>query len=67
LGVVHYRLGNWADAIIAFDKSMHLREGGDSYDWFFLAMIYWQKGDKDKALAWYEKAQDWMNENSPGD
>jgi hypothetical protein len=35
-------------------------EGGDSYDWFFLAMARWQLGDKDEARDWYRKAVDGM-------
>ena len=38
LGVAHYRAGDWKAALEALEKSMKLRNGGDSSDWFFLAM-----------------------------
>jgi len=56
LGVAHYRAGNWPDAIDALNQSRTLRRGGDSYDFFFLAMAYWQSGAKDQAQDWYKKA-----------
>jgi WD40 repeat protein len=40
LGVAHYRAGDEKSAIEALEKAMSLRKGGDSFDWFFLAMIY---------------------------
>lgn len=33
-------------------KSTQLRKGGDSSDFFFLAMALWQLNEKDKARAW---------------
>jgi tetratricopeptide (TPR) repeat protein len=56
LGVAHYRMGNWKDAIAALEKSMQLRKSGDSYDWFFLALAHWQLGDKEQAHKWYAQA-----------
>src|SRR5262249_40893931 len=49
LGVASYRAGDWKAAIAALEQSMALRKGGDSNDWFFLAMAHGQLGDKDKA------------------
>ena len=40
---------------------MELRQGGESADWFFLAMAEWQMGDKDAARVWYDKAVNWMD------
>ena len=42
LGVARYRAGEWQSAIDAIKKSMELRSGGDSFDWFCLAMAHWQ-------------------------
>ncbi len=39
---------------------MPLRDGGDCGDWFFLAMVQWQLGDKAQARQWYDKADLWM-------
>jgi serine/threonine protein kinase/WD40 repeat protein/tetratricopeptide (TPR) repeat protein len=60
LGVAHYRTGNWPAAIGALGQSMKLRQGGNSYDWFFLAMAHWKQGDKESAQAWYARAVLWM-------
>jgi serine/threonine protein kinase/Flp pilus assembly protein TadD len=56
LGVAHYRTGNWLEAVNALNQSRALRKGGDSYDFFFLAMAHWQSGDKEQARDWYKKA-----------
>ena len=63
LGVAHFRTGDWNAAIAALTRSMDLRTGGDSNDWFFLAMAHWQKGDKLEARCWYDKAVSWMDKN----
>jgi Flp pilus assembly protein TadD len=65
LGAALYRAGDWKAAIVALEKSMELRKGGDSNDWFFLAMAHWQLGDKDKARPWYGRAVEWMDKNQP--
>jgi len=67
LGVAYYRAGDWKAAIEALTKSMDLRKGGDSNDWFFLAMAHWQLGDKPQARSWYDKAVPWMEKNQPMD
>jgi Flp pilus assembly protein TadD len=64
LGAAHYRAGNWAAAIEALNKSMELRQGGDAFDWYFLGMAEWQRGNKDEARKWYEKAAAWRAEKS---
>ena len=63
LGAAHYRAGNWEEAIVALEKSMQLRSGGDSNDWFFLAMACWQSDDKEAARKWYDQAIMWMDKN----
>jgi serine/threonine protein kinase/tetratricopeptide (TPR) repeat protein len=65
LGVALYRAGDWHAAIEALDKSLELRQGGDAFDWYFLAMAEWQRGNKDDARKWYEKARDWTEKNAP--
>ncbi len=61
LGVAQYRASDWHEAIKALEKSMELRKGGDSFDWFFLAMAHWQLGHRTQARQWYTKAVDGMN------
>jgi serine/threonine protein kinase/Tfp pilus assembly protein PilF len=67
LGVAYYRAGDWDKAIETLNKSMAFRDGDDSFDWFFLAMAHWQRGEKDEARSWYDKAVRWMEENKPDD
>ena len=44
---------------------MQLRNGGDSYDWFFLAMAHWQLGETDRARQWFERAVRGMDKQFP--
>jgi tetratricopeptide (TPR) repeat protein len=65
LGIASYRAGDWKAALAALEESMELRNGGDSSDWFFLAMCNEKLGGKEKARAWYDKAVAWMAKNEP--
>jgi tetratricopeptide (TPR) repeat protein len=67
LGAARYRAGDYRGAIAALEQSMALRHGGDSLDWFFLAMAHWQLGENDPARQWYAKAVSWMEEHQPKD
>jgi tetratricopeptide (TPR) repeat protein len=65
LGVAQYRAGAFQVAIEALNKSMELSKGGNSHDWFFLAMAHWQLDEKDKAREWYDRAVEWMVKHNP--
>jgi tetratricopeptide (TPR) repeat protein len=67
LGVALYRTGTWKEAVAALEKSMALSKGGNSFDWFVLAMAYRQLGEKQKARRWYDEAVQWMEKNQPKD
>jgi eukaryotic-like serine/threonine-protein kinase len=67
LGVAYYRIGDWKASVAALQKAMELRKGGDGHDWFFLAMAQWQLGDKDQAVAWYNRAVSWMTKTNRAD
>jgi tetratricopeptide (TPR) repeat protein len=67
LGVSQYRTGNWNEAFAALDNSMKLRNGGDSFDWYFLAMTHHQMGHKKEARQWYDRAVEWHEKNQPKD
>ncbi len=56
LALVEYRRGHWDASIAAAERAMALRQGGLPNDWFLLAMALAQKGEKQKAVEWYEKA-----------
>jgi len=63
LGVAQYRAGNWNASVEALQNSMDLSKGGSADDWFFLAMAYWQQGDKEQARKWQDRARAWMEKN----
>ena len=65
LGVAHYRAGEFQSALVALGRSMELRSGGDTGDYFFLAMAHERLGDRTHARAWYDKAVQWMDKHSP--
>src|SRR5262249_10257365 len=65
LALAEYRSGHWVESIAASERSMALRNGGDSYEWFFLAMAHWQKGEKAEARKWFDKAVAWTKEKDP--
>jgi tetratricopeptide (TPR) repeat protein len=67
LGVAYYRDQNWDEALSALYRSMELREEGDSFDWFFLAMIHARLGHAERARQWYDKATGWFTQYRPGD
>jgi tetratricopeptide (TPR) repeat protein len=67
LGVAHFRNGTHAEAVAAFQKSIELRAGGNPADWFFLAMICWQRGEHNKAREWYKRSIQWIEKNQPVD
>ena len=67
LGAAYYRNEQYSEALDAFTKSMELRSGGDSFDWFFLAMLHHKLGNREQAQDWYTKAVDWMTKNRPDD
>ena len=67
LGVAQCRAGQYAAAIDSLKKSMELRYGGDSEDFFFLAIAHWHMGNKDEARSWQKRAVDWMAKHKPSD
>jgi tetratricopeptide (TPR) repeat protein len=67
LGVAHYRYGDDKAAVAELKTAMSLRDGGDSFDWFFLAMAHQRLGDHDEAKAYFERAVQWMDKHTPHD
>jgi tetratricopeptide (TPR) repeat protein len=67
LGVALYRAGDGTAARVTLEKSMRLSRGGDSFDWFFLAMLHGQQGERAEADQWYRRAVDWAEKNRPRD
>jgi hypothetical protein len=44
---------------------MEIRDGGDSFDWFFLAMAHQKLGHEKEARQWYDRSVRWMGQNAP--
>jgi serine/threonine protein kinase len=65
LGVACYRDGQFERAILILRDSVNVREGGDAFDWFFLAMANWRLANQDVARTWFDKAVAWMDQNAP--
>jgi tetratricopeptide (TPR) repeat protein len=67
LGVALYRNGDWDQAKGALSRSIELRGDGDSFDWFFLAVIHFRQGRKQQALDLYAEAVEWYQTTVPND
>jgi tetratricopeptide (TPR) repeat protein len=67
LGVAHYRKGDDKAAVAELETAMRLRAGGNSWDWFFLAMAHGRLGDRDEARTWFDRAVQWMDRHAPHD
>ena len=67
LGVAYYRQGSLDKALEALEESMRLREGGDSFDWFFVAMVHCRQGNEAEARRRFDEATTWMDANKPDD
>ena len=65
LGVAEYRAGDWEGAIKSLEKATKSADGGNAFDWFFLAMTNQRLGRNAEARDDYEKAVDWMQRNAP--
>jgi WD40 repeat protein/Flp pilus assembly protein TadD len=64
LGVVHYRLAEYPQAVVALERS--LREGKEQMpapDLYFLAMSYFRLGDAAHARTCLERANRWAQQN----
>jgi hypothetical protein len=49
------------------EAAASLRAGGNSFDWFFLAMAHWRLGDGDAARRSFDRAVQWMVKHEPHD
>ncbi len=66
LGVAAYRAGDFKTATRALEQSIGSLETG-AHDYFFLAMTYWQQGNKKAAREFYARAVAWTEKNRPKD
>jgi superkiller protein 3 len=65
LGVALWRAADPKAAVEALVKADSMVQGGDLYHRFFLAMAYWQVGEKEKARAAFEQGVQWVDKNQP--
>jgi serine/threonine-protein kinase len=65
LALAEYRAGNWADSIVAAERSIELTKGVDASNWFLLAMALWQQGDKERSRSFFDRAVSWTRKNDP--
>jgi uncharacterized protein HemY len=65
LGGAYYRKADWAMCISSLRQAMELRHEGNAYDWYFLAMAQWQKGEREKSRTSVREGTEWMEKNCP--
>jgi tetratricopeptide (TPR) repeat protein len=63
LGAACYRTGDAATAIIALERSMLLADGGNAFDYLFLALAHAQLGHQEQARAWVTRADLWTQQH----
>ena len=66
LGVAAFRARDWETAAKVFHQSTTFT-GGGAYDFFFLAMTNWHRGNKKEAREMYDRAVAWTDKNKPND
>jgi hypothetical protein len=67
LGVACYRAKQDAKAIDALHASMRLRDGGDPYDWLFLAMAEHRRGNRPAAREFLARSSAWIRDSRSRD
>ncbi|MBN2474695.1 MAG: tetratricopeptide repeat protein [Pirellulales bacterium] len=66
LATALYRVGRWQPSVETLQEAIRLRGKTNAWDSFFLAMAWHQLGLRDEAAESYRHAQQWMDENCPG-
>ena len=66
LGVAAFRARDWKTATEVLQQSITFT-GGGAHDLFFLAMTYWQQGNKEEARTFYDRAVAWTDKHKPKD
>jgi tetratricopeptide (TPR) repeat protein len=56
LALAQYRSGDLKGAKTTLDTIMPRAKGGDCRDWFLLAMVQWQLGEKEQSRQWFDRA-----------
>jgi serine/threonine protein kinase/tetratricopeptide (TPR) repeat protein len=58
-GLALYRAGDYHAALEALKRAVRLHAGGDSVDWFLLAMTYCRLGRQAEGRLWYDRGLQW--------
>jgi eukaryotic-like serine/threonine-protein kinase len=65
LALAYYRADRCADAIEIIEQALPLRNGGDSFSWFILALAHAKLGHQARANDCYGQAVAWMEKYQP--
>jgi tetratricopeptide (TPR) repeat protein len=65
LGVAYYRAGQLQPAIDSLNRSVAIWDGGDAFNWAFLAMAHWRLGNEQEARQWFDKFFDAVEHKRP--
>ncbi|MCA9214307.1 MAG: protein kinase [Planctomycetales bacterium] len=60
LGIARFQAKQYESALFAFEESMRLRNGGNSFDRLFLAMTQYRLGNKQLATKWRDEANEYI-------
>jgi hypothetical protein len=63
LGAACYRTGDASSAITAIERSMLLADGGNAFDYLFMALAYARLGQREQAQAWKTRADLWIQQH----
>jgi tetratricopeptide (TPR) repeat protein len=64
-GMVYYRAGDWAASARHLEKALQQRKAYSISAWFFMAMVCWQQGAKERARQCFREAAAWMDKHLP--
>jgi serine/threonine-protein kinase len=67
LALAEYRAGHLTESIAAGERAAALTKGGSAEAGFILALSCWQKGAKDEARKWFDKAVAWAGPKAQRD
>jgi serine/threonine protein kinase len=66
LGMAYYRAGQLQEALDSLERAGRFRNGRDSAEGFFLAMIHGRLGARDQARQWFDASARTMETRQPG-
>jgi serine/threonine protein kinase len=67
LGAAYYRAGQLDAAYQALEEAMRRHpRGGEGFIWLYLAMIEWDRGNREEARRWFQRTVDWLPQPNLG-